>query len=121
MIVGLDHIQLAMLPGEESAIRAFCGGLLGLTEIEKPAALKPRGGAWFALPDGREVHYGVERDFQPNRKAHPAFMVDGLDALATRLAEAEFPVMWDDALLPRRRFYSHDPFGNRLEFMEAQP
>ena len=120
MIVGLDHIQLAMPPGEESAIRAFCAGLLGLTEIEKADTLKPRGGAWFVLADGREVHYGVEIDFRPNRKAHPAFVVDGLDALAARLAEAEVPVTWDDALLPRRRFYCHDPFGNRLEFMEAR-
>lgn len=119
MIVGLDHIQLAMPPGGESVIRAFCAGLLGLTEIEKPETLRTRGGAWFALADGREMHYGVEADFSPNRKAHPAFAADGLDALATRLDEAEFSVTWDDALLPRRRFYSHDPFGNRLEFMEA--
>jgi hypothetical protein len=120
MIVGLDHIQLAMPPGEESAIRDFCTGLLKLAEIEKPETLKPRGGVWFSLADGREVHYGVEKEFQPNRKAHPAFAVEELDALAIRLTEAKFSVTWDDALLPRRRFYSRDPFGNRLEFMEAQ-
>jgi len=118
MIAGLDHVQLAMPPGKEDAIRAYCTGVLGLTEVDKPASLAGRGGAWFGLADGRQVHYGVEATFQPNRKAHPAFVVNDLDGLAARLAAARYPVNWDEALAPRRRFYSSDPFGNRLEFME---
>jgi hypothetical protein len=118
MLSQLDHIQIAMPKGEEAQIRAFCA-LLGMTEIPKPATLAKRGGAWFVLSDGFQVHYGVEADFAPARKAHPAFVCDDLNVLAQRLMDAGFGVIWDEELAPRRRFYSADPFGNRLEFMEA--
>ena len=118
MIAGVDHVQLAMPPGEEAAVRAYCTDVLCLTEIDKPASLAERGGAWFVLADGRQIHYGVESGFQPNHKAHPALVADDLDELAARLNGAGYPVSWDEALAPRRRFYSSDPFGNRLEFME---
>ena len=118
MIVGLDHVQLAMPPGKENAVRTYCIEVLGLAEVDKPASLAGRGGAWFGLGDEWQIHYGVEAAFQPNRKAHPAFVVNDLDGLAARLAAAGYPVNWDEALAPRRRFYSSDPFGNRLEFME---
>jgi hypothetical protein len=118
MLSKLDHIQLTMPKGEEAQVRAFCT-LLGLIEIPKPATLAKRGGAWFVLPDGFQIHYGVEVDFMPARKAHPAFVCDDLDGMAKRLMEAHFMVIWDEELAPRRRFYSADPFGNRLEFMEV--
>jgi len=60
---------------------------------------------------------GVEKDFAPQKKAHPAFCVRDLDGLAQRLAGAGYPVIWDDALPERRRFYTADPFGNRIEFI----
>lgn len=116
-ITGLDHVQLAMPPGGEAAARGFYGGLLGLAEIPKPAPLAARGGCWFAAP-GTEVHLGVQPDFAPARKAHPAFRVADLDALAARLAQAQVPVTWDQALPDVRRFYALDPFGNRLEFIQ---
>jgi len=86
-------------------------------ELEKPAALSGRGGAWFGMPDGRQVHLGVEESFRPNEKAHPAFISGTLDRLALSLEEGGFAVRWDETLAPRRRFYSHDPFGNRIEFL----
>ena len=113
----LDHVQLAAPPGCEAEARGFYGGVLGLEEIEKPEALRPRGGVWFRLGDGRELHVGVDPAFVPARKAHPAFAVDDLDALAARLGD----VTWDDELPGVRRFYSSDPFGNRLEFLEPLP
>ena len=119
MITGLDHVQLAMPPGRETEVRVFCA-LLGMAEIPKPETLAARGGVWLSLSDGRQVHYGVTADFEPAKKAHPAFVVDDLDGLANRLENARYEVTWDDALAPRRRFYSEDPFGNRLEFMEIQ-
>src|SRR5919112_579014 len=73
MIGGLDHVQLAMPRGGEERARAYFGGLLGLVEVEKPAALAGRGGVWFGLPDGRQLHLGVEEAFRPSAKAHPAF------------------------------------------------
>ncbi len=116
-LFGLDHVQLAMPPGGEAEARDFYGGLLGLAEIPKPAPLAARGGCWFAAPE-IEVHLGVQPDFTPARKAHPAFRVADLDALAARLAQAQVPVTWDHALPGVRRFYAPDPFGNRLEFIQ---
>jgi catechol 2,3-dioxygenase-like lactoylglutathione lyase family enzyme len=108
----IDHVQVAAPPGCEEEARAFYGGLLGMREVEKPAALRARGGVWF-----EQLHVGVEDDFRPARKAHPAFVVDDLDALAARIGD----VQWDDAVPGIRRFYARDPFGNRLEFVEEQP
>jgi catechol 2,3-dioxygenase-like lactoylglutathione lyase family enzyme len=121
MLERIDHLLLAMPAGEEDRARAFCVDLLGLEEIAKPESLRGRGGVWFGLLDGTQLHYGVEANFAPARKAHPAFMVAALNALARRLEDAGYPVRWDDALAPRRRFYSVDPFGNRLEFLGPVP
>ena len=118
MIAALDHVQVAMPAGAEEKARAFYSGLLGLVEREKPAALAARGGAWFNLPDGRQLHLGVEDPFRPSRKAHPAFVVGDLDGLAGKVEAAGLPVLWDEELAPRQRFYGEDPFGNRLEFLE---
>lgn len=118
--VELDHVQIAAPDGCEEAARAWFGGLVGLEEIEKPERLRGRGGAWFAL-GSRQLHVGVERDFAPARKAHVALRVGAaeLDPLAERLAAAGSPVTWDDALPGERRFYSADPWGNRIEFLAA--
>ena len=118
MITALDHVQVAMPAGGERDARGFYSDLLGLNELEKPAALAARGGAWFALPDGRQLHLGVEDPFRPSRKAHPAFVVSSLDELAEKIEAGGLPVRWDEELAPRRRFYGEDPFGNRLEFLE---
>jgi catechol 2,3-dioxygenase-like lactoylglutathione lyase family enzyme len=115
----LDHVQLAAPPGCEAEARRFFGDVLGLAEIEKPQPLRARGGAWFALSDGGELHIGVEDPFAPARKAHPAFRVDeeALDNLAARLESAGELVEWDDSLPGVRRFYTADPWGNRLELL----
>jgi catechol 2,3-dioxygenase-like lactoylglutathione lyase family enzyme len=120
-ILGLDHVQVAAPPGCEPDARRFYGGVLGLAELEKPASLAARGGAWFALGSGQQLHVGVEEDFAPALKAHPALLVEagGLEALAERLVEAGCEVGWDDALPAARRFYADDPWGNRLELVEG--
>jgi catechol 2,3-dioxygenase-like lactoylglutathione lyase family enzyme len=116
--VSLDHVQIAAPAGCEAAARRFFGELVGLAEIEKPAPLRARGGAWFAVGD-RQLHVGVEADFEPARKAHVALRLGPaeLDGLAERLAAAGAPVTWDDGLPGERRFYSEDPWGNRIEFL----
>jgi hypothetical protein len=90
-----------------------------MAELDKPPVLAARGGCWFR-GGGVEVHLGVEEDFAPARKAHPGILVDGLRALADRLVEAGVEVTWDDEFPGHDRFYAHDPFGNRLEFMEPR-
>ena len=113
----IHHVQLACPAGSEPALCAFYGGVLGLPEVAKPPALAARGGCWFRGQD-IEVHLGVEADFQPARKAHPGFLVSGIEAWATRLRRAGAPVTWDRDVPGMRRFYSQDPVGNRLEFLE---
>jgi catechol 2,3-dioxygenase-like lactoylglutathione lyase family enzyme len=110
----LDHVQVAAPPGCEEEARRFYGELLGLPEVEKPEPLRARGGVWFD-----QLHIGVEEEFQPARKAHPALAVQNLDELATRLSDAGKRVEWDDALPGIRRFYTSDPWGNRLELLEG--
>lgn len=113
----LHHVQLAVPPGGEDEARAFYGGVLGMTELPKPPVLAARGGCWFR-GGGWEVHLGVETPFAPARKAHPGVLVQGLGALAARLERAGAVVRWDGEFPGHRRFYSEDPFGNRLEFLE---
>jgi GNAT superfamily N-acetyltransferase len=116
MITRLDHVQLAMPSGGEDRARAFFAGILGMVEEPKPAPLAGRGGCWFRT-SGVLVHMGVEKAFAPQLKAHPAFCVSGIEAAAAKLAAAGFPVEWDDSLAPRRRLYTADPFGNRIELI----
>jgi len=116
-IVRIEHVQLAMPPGEEARARAFYSGLLGIPEVPKPEHLAQRGGAWFEDASVK-IHLGVERDFRPARKAHPALLVDGLVELGERLRASGHPVIDDEPMEGFLRFYVHDPFGNRLELME---
>ena len=106
-----------MPPGGEEQARAFYTGVLGLPELAKPAHLAARGGCWFER-GVLKVHLGVDRDFRPARKAHPGLLVTGIDAWAGRLRDAGYPVRFDDEFPGMRRFYSQDPHGNRLEFLE---
>lgn len=117
MISALDHVQLAAPPGGEEALRAYYGGVLGMTEIPKPPVLAARGGCWFTA-GGVQLHIGVEADFRPARKAHPGIRVDGIHDFGRRLEQHGAAVVWDDDLPGHHRFYSEDPFGNRLEFLE---
>lgn len=114
----LDHVQLAMPAGEEARAEAFYRDLLGLVVVPKPEPLASRGGRWFG--DGPVcLHLGVDRDFRAARKAHPALVVDDLDALVAVLAAAGHAVEWDTELAEVRRCNVDDPFGNRIELIAA--
>jgi len=124
-VIALHHVQVACPSGGEADARRFYGKGLGLAEVEKPVALQGRGGAWFRAYAARgavaaEVHVGVEDPFVPARKAHPAFVVDDLDAVATSVAVAGFPV--DDtereSYAGYLRFHTHDGAGNRVEVLQ---
>lgn len=116
----IHHVQIACPAGAEDRMRAFYSGALGWSELPKPPLLAARGGCWFAVPGGGELHVGVEVDFRPARKAHPAFAVD-VDAVAAAVAGSGADVRWADrAEIPgRRRFHTEDPVGNRIEFLES--
>jgi catechol 2,3-dioxygenase-like lactoylglutathione lyase family enzyme len=116
-LTGLDHVQLAIPAGGEDAARRFYVETLGLAEKPKPPLLAFRGGCWFDGP-GLRLHLGVDVDFRPARKAHPALLVRGLAALRQRLQAAGYTTRDDEPLEGYERFYVDDPFGNRIELME---
>jgi catechol 2,3-dioxygenase-like lactoylglutathione lyase family enzyme len=118
-IVGIDHVQLAMPPRGETAARRFYGALLGLAEQPKPPHLAERGGCWFERA-GVKLHLGVDPDFRPARKAHPALLVTDLRALAERLKAEGCPTRSDEPLDGYDRLFVDDPFGNRIELMERR-
>jgi len=115
--VGIDHVQLAAPPGSEPVARRFFGDILGWAELPKPDHLQRRGGLWFQC-GAQQVHIGIQPDFTPATKAHPAFFVQNLTALRTHVEQAGLNPVDDERLPGARRFYLFDPFGNRLEFLE---
>lgn len=118
-VVGIDHVQLAMPKGSEENARNFYGDVLGMIEIPKPEPLAGRGGCWFASGEA-QVHLGVEENFRPAKKAHPALVVEGLDEILARCAVAKAATKPDAEIDGRRRVHVFDPFGNRLELIEAK-
>jgi catechol 2,3-dioxygenase-like lactoylglutathione lyase family enzyme len=117
-IEAIEHVQLAMPVGQEDTARRFYAGLLEIPEVPKPPELAKRGGVWFE--NGLlKVHLGVEADFRPAKKAHPAFLVRDLRVLVSKLKNAGVEVREDSESLPGYdRVYIADPFGNRIELME---
>jgi len=114
--IAIDHVQLAMPSGDEDRARIFYGGLLEMIEVTKPVELAKRGGCWFKS-GSVEVHLGIETDFRPAKKAHPAFRCPDYDSLIARLREARIETIADDNNPELTRCYIHDPFGNRLELI----
>jgi catechol 2,3-dioxygenase-like lactoylglutathione lyase family enzyme len=114
----IDHVQIAIPVGGEAEGRRFFGELLGLDELPKPDVMAGRGGCWFAVT-GQQLHLGAEADFRAAKKAHVALATDDLDAVRGRLDAAGFMTCNDIPVGNRRRFFTHDPFGNRIEFMEG--
>ncbi|MGI5376029.1 glyoxalase [Streptomyces sp. CA-251387] len=125
MITAVDHVQLAAPPGSEERLRAYYVDVLGMTEIPKPPVLAARGGCWFQAGPV-QLHLGVEAapagggkcHFRPAKKAHPGLRVTGIEEYGARLAAEGAQVEWDENLPGHKRFYSCDPVGNRLEFLE---
>lgn len=117
--VGLDHVQVCCPPGGEDRARSFYGGLLGLAEVPKPAALASRGGCWFRIGE-QGLHVGVLDPFVPSMKAHPAIRIrdrDALDRIVARLADAGVAVEWADEPIADARCKLSDPFGNLVELL----
>ncbi|MCX7220095.1 VOC family protein [Undibacterium sp.] len=118
-VIELDHVQIAIPVGGEALAREFYAGILGMPELPKPVLMQLRGGAWFACGD-RQIHLGAEVNFQPAKKAHPAFIVRDLDALCTLLRAAGYAVLKNEELPEVRRVFTEDPFGNRIELIQSK-
>jgi catechol 2,3-dioxygenase-like lactoylglutathione lyase family enzyme len=117
-ITGIDHVQLAMPVGAEERARQFYSGVLGLAEISKPAVLAVRGGVWFQCGHA-QLHLGADPNFQAAKKAHPALTVADFDMLAAVLQERGLALQPEDSVGGRRRATLFDPFGNRVELIQA--
>ena len=117
-VEGLHHVQLAMPAGGEGRAREFYQGILAIPEVPKPAPLAGRGGCWFEGDEVR-IHLGVENEFRPARKAHPALIVRDLQALAARLRAAGHECRAGEKLEGYERLFVDDPFGNRIELLEV--
>ena len=115
-IAGIHHVQVAITPGGEAAARRFYSELLGLEEVEKPASLGDRGGVWFACGD-QQLHCGVESAVARSRR-HPALLTDDLEQMRARLIAGGLPIVEDRQIPGFRRFYTEDPFGNRIELLQ---
>lgn len=119
-ILAMHHVQLAMPAGQEDAARVFYSDVLGFEELKKPDHLTRRGGAWFRSGSA-ELHLGIDHEFHPAKKAHPAFLVSDLDQLAEKCVAAGHAVVSDEPLDGFNRLYVSDPFGNRIELLEEKP
>lgn len=117
-ITGIDHVQIAMPVGAEDIARGFYSGVLGLAEIPKPAVLAVRGGVWFQC-GGAQLHLGADADFHAAKKAHPALLVRDFAAFAGELATKGQALKPEDMVAGRQRATIFDPFGNRVELIEA--
>jgi catechol 2,3-dioxygenase-like lactoylglutathione lyase family enzyme len=118
-VTAIDHVQLAMPAGGEEKARTFYAGLLGIPEVSKPSNRAKRGGCWFER-DELKVHLGVEADFRPARKAHPAFLVEDLAEIARVLRSAGHESTTGEPLEGYDRIYVDDPFGNRIELLQPR-
>jgi extradiol dioxygenase family protein len=119
MISGIDHVQIAIPVGEEARAREYFGELIGLVEIPKPVELARNGGCWFDL-GAQQLHIGVDPDFRSATKAHIALRCRSLKLVRQRIENAGFPTQDDREIDGRQRFFSKDPFGNRIEFIEEE-
>jgi catechol 2,3-dioxygenase-like lactoylglutathione lyase family enzyme len=118
VITGIDHVQLAAPARCEEKARWFFGDVLGMRELPKPPELAKRGGCWFQCGQ-QQLHIGVEKDFAPARKAHPAFAVSDLEELKGKLTATGIAFRDDDSNPGVKRIFVEDPWGNRLEFVEV--
>lgn len=118
-VLSIDHVQLAIPKGTEDRARSFYRDVLGMKEVPKPEELAKRGGGWFGSGEA-QVHLGVEEDFRPAKKAHPALVVEGLDEMLAKCEQAGVTYSMDAEIDGRRRVHVFDPFGNRLELIEAK-
>ncbi len=117
-ILAIDHVQLAIPPGGEDTARRFYADVLGLSEVPKPEPMRARGGLWFTSGTVA-IHLGIEPDMRPSLKAHPALLVRDLDAYVARLTYAGHTWRASDEIPGTRRGHTADPFGNRIELIEA--
>lgn len=117
-VLGLDHMQIAIPVGGEPTAIEFYNGVLGLPQLPKPEPQALRGGCWFQAGP-TQIHIGVEADFRPAKKAHPALIVRGLDTLVEALKAAGHDVRAGDTIDGVTQTFTDDPFGNRIELVAA--
>jgi catechol 2,3-dioxygenase-like lactoylglutathione lyase family enzyme len=113
----IDHVQLAIPAGAEEQCDEFFCGLLGFSILEKPELLARRGGRWYQKGE-MQLHVGVDPDFRPATKAHPAFVVSDYDAVLAKLRDADVRIIESDEIPGTTRCHIYDCVGNRIELIK---
>ena len=114
----IDHVQIAIPVDGEISARGYYADIVGLIELPKPADLALRGGCWFQTGD-MQFHLGIDKDFHPAQKAHVALRTNQFEALRSRIEAAGYKIVDANDIDGCRRFFSNDPFGNRIEFIST--
>ncbi len=119
LLLTVHHAQITVPIGAENEAREFYCDFLGLQEVPKPEILQKRGGFWLEI-DGFQIHIGTEENFdRAKTKAHVAYLVEDLDALRAKLENRGIKILEGIPIPNYSRFEFRDPFGNRVEFLEA--
>src|SRR3989440_6923995 len=66
-ILRIEHVQVAIPLGGQDRARAFYSGVLGFSEIQKPASMAERKSIWF-VAGAVNLHLGIEADFHPAKR-----------------------------------------------------
>lgn len=64
-----------------------------------------RGGIWLQC-GAHQLHIGIQEDFIPANKAHPAFNVENLEALRKQVIDQGIKVKEDEPLESAKRWIS---------------
>lgn len=112
----LDHIQICIPGGKENEARQFYGGVIGLAEIPKPAALAQNGAIWFQAGD-IQLHIGAENGNNASKR-HPAFEVTDINSARIQLEKNGVKIIEKIAVPGRSRFSFLDPFENKIELLQ---
>jgi catechol 2,3-dioxygenase-like lactoylglutathione lyase family enzyme len=119
MIKRIHHAQIPIPPGADAQAREFYCGVMGLPEIEKPEILRANGGFWMEVGD-QQVHVSADPNPQPaNSKAHIAYEVSDLAEWKATLTAHGCNFKDGETIPGFIRAETRDPFGNRMEFLQA--
>jgi catechol 2,3-dioxygenase-like lactoylglutathione lyase family enzyme len=111
----LQHVSTPYPPGRADEVRAFYGGLLGLTEKTVPESLAGGDLVWFEAGAGElELHFFPEQASAPGAR-HFCLDVEDVEAWRRRLEEAGVEPVDGTPIRNRPRFFCRDPFGNLVE------
>ena len=105
---GIDHVDVTAPEELQEETIAWYRDCLRLAELPTD-----RKGGRFAVGD-QELHISID-PHNPPHTAHFCLLVENLKAIIDRLREGGSHIEQARDIPGRRRFYTRDPAGNRIE------